>query len=96
MIQEGKAYVDSQTPEEVQGNRGGGADNMPGIDSPFRNRTPEENMQLFKEMAEVFIRFLTFWKFYFVINVIFIFIVELCYLYLTKYYELKIVYIFFR
>jgi len=50
LINEGKAYVDSQTPEEVTKNRGGGAENAPGIDSPFRKRLPAENLKLFKEM----------------------------------------------
>eukprot|EP00931_Biecheleriopsis_adriatica_P066610 TRINITY_DN40929_c0_g1_i2.p1 TRINITY_DN40929_c0_g1~~TRINITY_DN40929_c0_g1_i2.p1 ORF type:complete len:749 (+),score=202.44 TRINITY_DN40929_c0_g1_i2:68-2248(+) len=50
MIKQGKAYVDSQTPEEVQKNRGGGEKNLPGVDSPFRNRSVEENLRLFEEM----------------------------------------------
>ena len=57
LIREGKAHVDSQTPEEVKKNRGGrdddaeGADkNAPGVDSPFRTRSPEENLRLFEEM----------------------------------------------
>lgn len=52
LIKAGKAYVDSQSPEEVQKNRGGGPENKPGIDSPFRNRTVEENLRLFTEMQE--------------------------------------------
>lgn len=50
LIKHGKAYVDSQTPEEVQKNRGGGPNNLPGVDSPFRNRSVEENLRLFEEM----------------------------------------------
>eukprot|EP00928_Gymnodinium_smaydae_P037547 TRINITY_DN26046_c0_g1_i1.p1 TRINITY_DN26046_c0_g1~~TRINITY_DN26046_c0_g1_i1.p1 ORF type:complete len:755 (+),score=226.07 TRINITY_DN26046_c0_g1_i1:39-2267(+) len=52
LIKQGKAYVDSQTPEEVQKNRGGGEQNLPGVDSPFRNRSVEENLRLFAEMQE--------------------------------------------
>eukprot|EP01061_Rhynchopus_euleeides_P012560 TRINITY_DN22230_c1_g2_i1.p2 TRINITY_DN22230_c1_g2~~TRINITY_DN22230_c1_g2_i1.p2 ORF type:complete len:764 (+),score=382.14 TRINITY_DN22230_c1_g2_i1:49-2340(+) len=48
MIREGNAYVDSQTPDEIRKNRGKGV--IPGEDSPFRNRTPEENLALFREM----------------------------------------------
>jgi len=52
LIKKGKAYVDSQTPEEVQKNRGGGEKNLPGVDSPNRNRSAEENLKLFTEMQE--------------------------------------------
>jgi glutaminyl-tRNA synthetase len=52
LIKAGKAYVDSQSAEDVQKNRGGGKDNAPGVDSPFRNRSVEENLRLFKEMQE--------------------------------------------
>jgi len=52
LIKNGKAYVDSQTPEEVQKNRGGGQNNLPGVDSPFRNRSVEENLKLFQEMQD--------------------------------------------
>jgi glutaminyl-tRNA synthetase len=52
LIKAGKAYVDSQSAEEVQKNRGGGKDNAPGVDSPFRTRSVEENLRLFAEMQE--------------------------------------------
>jgi len=52
LIKHGKAYVDSQTPEEVQKNRGGGPNNLPGVDSKFRNRSVEENLKLFQEMQD--------------------------------------------
>eukprot|EP00913_Durusdinium_trenchii_P019213 g18056.t1 len=52
LIKHGKAYVDSQTPEEVQKNRGGGANNLPGVDSAYRNRSVEENLKLFRERPE--------------------------------------------
>ncbi len=48
LIQQGKAYVDDQTPEEIRESRG--SLKSPGIESPFRNRTIEENIQLFEDM----------------------------------------------
>ena len=48
LIREGKAYVDSQTPDEVRNNRG--TLTQPGIDSPFRNRSVEESINLFQRM----------------------------------------------
>jgi glutaminyl-tRNA synthetase len=48
LIKNGKAYVDSQTPEDMKKNRGNV--NTPGVDSPFRNRKVEENLKLFREM----------------------------------------------
>ena len=48
LISEGKAYVDSQPPDEVRNNRG--TLTQPGIDSPFRNRSVEENINLFQRM----------------------------------------------
>lgn len=50
MIQKGQAYVDDQTQEEMRANRG--TVETPGTDSPFRNRTPEENLRLFREMRD--------------------------------------------
>jgi glutaminyl-tRNA synthetase len=47
-ITEGKAYVDSQTLEEIRENRG--SFYKPGTESPFRNRTVEENLDLFRRM----------------------------------------------
>jgi len=52
LIKQGKAYVDSQTADEVQKNRGGGPQNLPGVDSPNRTRSVEENLRLFTEMQE--------------------------------------------
>ena len=49
LIERGLAYVDEQTPEEMRANRGDFAN--PGKDSPYRNRTPEENLKLFRAMA---------------------------------------------
>ena len=47
LVLAGKAYVDSQTPEQVKAGREG-----EGTDSPFRNRTIEENMKLLEEMKD--------------------------------------------
>ncbi len=48
LILEGKAYVDDQDPETISKNRM--TPQEPGIESPFRNRTPEENLTLFRRM----------------------------------------------
>ncbi len=50
LIKAGKAYVDDQTGEEIR--LGRGTLKEPGIESPFRNRTVEENLQLFQEMRD--------------------------------------------
>ena len=50
LVEKGKAYVDSQTQESIRENRGTLTD--PGIDSPYRTRTSQENMALLKEMRE--------------------------------------------
>ncbi|MCM2328256.1 MAG: glutamine--tRNA ligase/YqeY domain fusion protein [Lysobacter sp.] len=50
LIEHGDAYVDSQSPEEMQRNRGSFQE--PGKDSPFRNRAPAENLALFREMRD--------------------------------------------
>jgi len=48
LIKEGKAYVDDQTSEEIAAQKGSPTE--PGIESPYRNRTPEENLDLFMRM----------------------------------------------
>ncbi len=48
MIKEGKAYVDHQTPEEIASQKGSPTE--PGVNSPFRNRSVEENLSLFESM----------------------------------------------
>ncbi len=48
MIKNGKAYVCDLTAEEVSKNRG--TFTTPGVESPYRNRSVEENLRLFKEM----------------------------------------------
>lgn len=48
MIKNNKAYVDSQTSEEMA--RQKGTPTEPGINSPFRDRSVEENLTLFAQM----------------------------------------------
>lgn len=48
LIKDGKAYVCDQTVEEVRDFRGGW--NKPGRDSPYRDRSVEENLDLFERM----------------------------------------------
>ncbi len=47
-IKKGKAYVDSQTSEEMAAQKG--TPTTEGVDSPYRNRTVEENLDLFERM----------------------------------------------
>lgn len=47
-IKEGKAYVDSQTSEAMAEQKG--TPTQPGVDGPYRNRTVEENLDLFLRM----------------------------------------------
>ena len=48
LIEAGHAYVDEQTSEQMRLSRGDFG--HPGVDSPFRARTPDENMARFREM----------------------------------------------
>lgn len=48
LISLGKAYVDDQTPDQIRQNRGDFS--TPGTNSPFRDRSVEENLALFEEM----------------------------------------------
>ncbi|PKL47010.1 MAG: glutamine--tRNA ligase [Candidatus Riflebacteria bacterium HGW-Riflebacteria-2] len=48
LINEGKAYVDDQTADEIRSNRGTLTE--PGKNSPCRNRSVEENLDLFMRM----------------------------------------------
>ena len=50
LIKMGKAYVDDQSPEEVSANRGTLTE--PGIESPYRNRSVEENIDLLERMKQ--------------------------------------------
>src|SRR4051812_4621114 len=45
LIKDGKAYVDSQTVDQIREGRGNF--DKPGSNSPFRNRTVAENLELF-------------------------------------------------
>ncbi len=48
LIEHGLAYVDEQNADDMRRNRGTLTE--PGVDSPWRNRTPEENLRRFEEM----------------------------------------------
>jgi len=48
LIRKNLAYVDSQSADDIRGNRGTLTE--PGTDSPFRNRTVDENFDLFARM----------------------------------------------
>ena len=48
LIIKGKAYVDDQTQEEIR--QGRGTVTVPGTESPWRNRSVEENLDLFERM----------------------------------------------
>jgi len=48
LIRQGKAYVDSQNADEIRANRGTLTE--PGVDSPYRDRSVEENLSLFEAM----------------------------------------------
>lgn len=49
-IKEGKAYVDEQSAEEIAKQKG--TPTSPGVESPYRNRTVEENLALFQKMSK--------------------------------------------
>ena len=50
LILRGLAYVDDQSQEEISAGRG--TVETPGKESPWRNRTPEENLRIFREMRD--------------------------------------------
>ena len=50
LIKKGKAYVDDQTQEQIR--LGRGTIQQAGTESPWRNRSVEENLQLFEEMKQ--------------------------------------------
>ena len=50
LIKKGKAFVCDMSPEEISANRGTLVE--PGKESPYRNRSIEENLKLFTEMKE--------------------------------------------
>ena len=48
MIKNGKAYIDSQSSEDMAAQKG--TPTQPGVDGPFRNRSVDENLTLFEGM----------------------------------------------
>ncbi|MBC9797279.1 glutamine--tRNA ligase/YqeY domain fusion protein [Sinomicrobium weinanense] len=50
LIKNGKAYVDSQTSEEIAAQKG--TPTKAGEESPYRNRSVEENLELFERMRK--------------------------------------------
>jgi glutaminyl-tRNA synthetase len=50
LIESGKAYVDEQSPEEMRATRGDFS--TPGTNSPFRDRSPHDNLARFKAMKD--------------------------------------------
>ncbi len=50
LVQAGLAYVDEQSAEEMRANRGDFT--TPGVDSPYRSRTPAENLARLREMRD--------------------------------------------
>jgi glutaminyl-tRNA synthetase len=50
LIERGHAYVDSQSADRIRETRGTFTE--PGKNSPFRDRSPDENLRLFREMKE--------------------------------------------
>ena len=50
LIEKGKAFVCDQSPDEIRENRG--TLTQPGKESPYRNRSIEENLDLFRRMRE--------------------------------------------
>ncbi len=50
LVQAGLAYVDEQSAEDMRANRGDFG--HPGTDSPFRSRTPAENLVRFRQMRD--------------------------------------------
>ena len=50
LIEKGLAYIDSQTSEQIANQKG--TPTLPGINSPFRKRTIDENKRLFLKMKD--------------------------------------------
>ncbi len=50
LVQAGHAYVDEQTAEQMRINRGDFG--KPGVNSPYRTRTPDENLARLREMRD--------------------------------------------
>jgi len=50
LIKDGKAYVDLQSSDSIRAQKGDA--NTLGTESPYRNSTPDENLELFKKMKK--------------------------------------------
>ena len=50
LVKKGLAYVDDQSPDEVKKSRGSWTE--PGVESPWRNRSVEENLDLLERMKQ--------------------------------------------
>lgn len=50
LIKEGKAYIDEQSKEEIDAQKG--TPQQPGVESPYRNRPIEESLDLFERMNQ--------------------------------------------
>ncbi|MBO8429199.1 MAG: glutamine--tRNA ligase/YqeY domain fusion protein [Bacteroidetes bacterium] len=50
LVRKGLAYVDDQSQEEIRAGRG--TVGTPGVNSPYRDRSVEENLTLFRQMRE--------------------------------------------
>jgi len=50
LVEEGKAYVDTQSPEEIR--EGRGSFHEPGVESPHRDRPVEESLRLLEAMKQ--------------------------------------------
>jgi glutaminyl-tRNA synthetase len=50
LVGKGLAYIDDQDAETISAQRGGFGE--PGVESPFRDRTPEENLGLLRQMRD--------------------------------------------
>jgi glutaminyl-tRNA synthetase len=50
LVETGNAYVDEQSAEAMRASRGDFG--KPGVDSPYRSRTPQENLARFREMRD--------------------------------------------
>lgn len=50
LIKEGKAYIDDQSSEQIAKQKG--SPNVPGEESPFRNRPASENLDIFERMKK--------------------------------------------
>ncbi len=50
LVKNGKAYVDSQSSEAMATQKG--TPTQPGVDSPYRNRSIQENLDLFEQMKQ--------------------------------------------